>query len=130
MGPALDGPLELKAFRSRGLVRRVTPFIGAGLIALVVFTDPNFSRLPWADALASTIVTFRRAPPFACAIPLTCKGNTGTCTPMPTFPELLIRMRSVFTTFAEPVLKARPVGTEPGVTSPSVVQRIEPPVRK
>ncbi len=46
MGPALDGPLELKAFRSRGLVRRVTPFIGAGLIALVVFTDPNFSRLP------------------------------------------------------------------------------------
>jgi len=52
MGPALDGPLELKAFRSRGLVRRVTPFIGAGLIALVVFTDPNFSRLPWADALA------------------------------------------------------------------------------
>ena len=39
-------------FRSRGLVRRVTPFIGAGLVALVVFADPSFTHLPWADALA------------------------------------------------------------------------------
>ena len=64
MGPALDGPLELKAFRSRGLVRRVTPFIGAGLIALVVFTDPNFSRLPWADALAVLVAAAATAAAF------------------------------------------------------------------
>src|SRR2546430_15649304 len=64
MGPALDGPLELKAFRSRGLVRRVTPFIGAGLIALVVFPDPNFSRLPWADALAVLVAAPATAAAF------------------------------------------------------------------
>jgi len=42
----------VKPFQSKGLVRRVTPFMGAGLIALVVFSDPTFSRLAWADALA------------------------------------------------------------------------------
>ena len=38
-----------------GLVRRVTPFMGAGLIALVVFADPTFSRLAWADVLAVVV---------------------------------------------------------------------------
>jgi PAS domain S-box-containing protein len=52
--PSGQSPL-LKPFRTRGLVRRVTPFIGAGLVALVVFADPNFTRLPWADALAVLI---------------------------------------------------------------------------
>ena len=33
-------------------MRRVTPFIGAGLVALVAFADPTFTHLPWADALA------------------------------------------------------------------------------
>ena len=42
----------MKPFQTKGLVRRVTPFMGAGLIALVVFSDPTFSRLAWADALA------------------------------------------------------------------------------
>jgi PAS domain S-box-containing protein len=36
-------------------VRRVTPFMGAGLVALVVFADPSFSRLAWADALAVVV---------------------------------------------------------------------------
>jgi len=35
----------MKPFQTKGLVRRVTPFMGAGLIALVVFSDPTFSRL-------------------------------------------------------------------------------------
>ena len=43
---------DLKPFRSQGLVRRVTPFIGAGLVALVVFIDPEFTRVSWAEALA------------------------------------------------------------------------------
>jgi PAS domain S-box-containing protein len=42
----------MKPFQTKGLVRRVTPFMGAGLIALVVFSDPTFTRLAWADALA------------------------------------------------------------------------------
>jgi PAS domain S-box-containing protein len=50
--PAPHSTLELKPFRTHGLVRRVTPFMGAGLIALVVFSDPTFSRLAWADAIA------------------------------------------------------------------------------
>src|SRR5260370_439247 len=46
----------MKPFQTKGLVRRVTPFMGAGLIALVVFSDPTFSRLAWADALAVLLV--------------------------------------------------------------------------
>src|SRR5258708_14084109 len=42
----------MKPFQTKGLVRRVTPFMGAGLIALVVLSDPTFTRLAWADALA------------------------------------------------------------------------------
>ena len=45
----------MKPFQTKGLVRRVTPFMGAGLIALVVFSDPTFSRLAWADALAVVV---------------------------------------------------------------------------
>src|SRR5690348_420507 len=49
--PPYSSP-PFKPFQSRGLVRRVTPFMGAGLVALVVFADPTFSRLAWADLLA------------------------------------------------------------------------------
>ena len=49
-----DNP-PLKPFQTKGLVRRVTPFMGAGLVALVVFSDPTFTRLAWADALAVAI---------------------------------------------------------------------------
>src|SRR6266849_1517726 len=45
----------MKPFQTKGLVRRVTPFMGAGLIALVVFSDPTFSHLAWADALAVVV---------------------------------------------------------------------------
>jgi PAS domain S-box-containing protein len=45
----------VKPFQTKGLVRRVTPFVGAGLIALVVFSDPTFTRLAWADALAVVV---------------------------------------------------------------------------
>src|SRR5260370_16953856 len=45
----------MKPFQTKGLVRRVTPFMGAGLIALVVLSDPTFSRLAWADALAVVV---------------------------------------------------------------------------
>jgi PAS domain S-box-containing protein len=45
----------VKPFQTKGLVRRVTPFMGAGLIALVAFSDPTFSRLAWADALAVVV---------------------------------------------------------------------------
>src|SRR5258706_12036078 len=45
----------MKPFQTKGLVRRVTPFMGAGLIALVVFSDPTFSRVAWADALAVVV---------------------------------------------------------------------------
>jgi PAS domain S-box-containing protein len=44
--------IELKPFRSDGLVRRVTPFMGAGLVALVVFVDPDFAHLPVGEGLA------------------------------------------------------------------------------
>src|SRR4029077_2717581 len=45
----------MKPFQTKGLVRRVTPFMGAGLVALVVFSDPTFTRLAWADALAVVV---------------------------------------------------------------------------
>src|SRR5260370_27459790 len=45
----------MKPFQTKGLVRRVTPFMGAGLIALVVLSDPTFSRVAWADALAVVV---------------------------------------------------------------------------
>ncbi|HWO91361.1 MAG TPA: PAS domain-containing sensor histidine kinase [Methylomirabilota bacterium] len=45
----------MKPFQTKGLVRRVTPFMGAGLIALVVFSDPTFSHVAWADALAVVV---------------------------------------------------------------------------
>jgi len=45
----------VKPFQTKGLVRRITPFMGAGLIALVVFSDPTFTRLAWADALAVVV---------------------------------------------------------------------------
>ncbi|TAN31678.1 HAMP domain-containing histidine kinase [bacterium] len=46
---------DTKPFRTRGLVRRVTPFIGAGLVALVALSDPDFARSPWTDALAVAV---------------------------------------------------------------------------
>ena len=46
---------ELKPFRAQGLVRRVTPFMGAGLVALVVFVDPDFTYLPGAEGFAIVI---------------------------------------------------------------------------
>ncbi len=49
-----DNP-PVKPFQTKGLVRRITPFMGAGLIALVVFSDPTFTRLAWADALAVVV---------------------------------------------------------------------------
>ena len=56
--PATVGPSAgPKPFRSLGLVRRVTPFIGAGLIALVVLADPSFSLSPWTDALAVMVAS-------------------------------------------------------------------------
>src|SRR5260370_39220052 len=45
----------MKPFQTKGLVRRVTPFMGAGLIARVVLSDPSFRRLAWADALAVVV---------------------------------------------------------------------------
>src|SRR5260370_9393990 len=71
----------MKPFQTKGLVRRVTPFMGAGLIALVVFSDPTFSRLAWADALAVVVaagviapslapIGWDRLPPLAVAAPI------------------------------------------------------------
>ncbi len=62
-------------------MRRVTPFMGAGLIALVVFSDPTFSRLAWADALAVVVaggviatslapIQWDRLPRVAIAVPI------------------------------------------------------------
>src|SRR5712692_7969054 len=42
---------DAKPFRREGLVHRVTPFISAGLVAMVVFADPAFARSPATDAL-------------------------------------------------------------------------------
>ena len=53
--PSGSDSAPLKPFQTNGLVRRVTPFMGAGLVALVVFSDPTFSRLPWADVLAVVV---------------------------------------------------------------------------
>ncbi len=44
-------------FRTKGLVRRVTPFLGSGIVAMVAVTDPSLNRLPWADILAVTLGT-------------------------------------------------------------------------
>ena len=55
MPSALDHAPPLKPFQPQGLVLRVTPFMSAGLIALVVFSDPTFTRLPWADVLAVAV---------------------------------------------------------------------------
>ncbi len=71
---------ELKPFRSRGLVRRVTPFIGTGVIALAVLVDPSLVR-QWTDVLAIVIAgatiaaalgpfDWDRLPGLAIALPL------------------------------------------------------------
>ena len=72
---------ELKPFRSKGLVRRVTPFMGAGLVALVVFVDPDFTHLPVAEGIAIVIaasvvlgvilpIDWDRLPRLAMTVPL------------------------------------------------------------
>jgi PAS domain S-box-containing protein len=71
----------MKPFQTKGLVARVTPFMGAGLIALVVFSDPTFSRLAWADTLAVVVaggviatslapIEWDRLPRLAIAVPI------------------------------------------------------------
>ena len=78
-GPDLSS--ELKPFRTEGLVRRVTPFMGAGLVALVVFVDPDFTHLPVVEALAIVIaasvvlavilpIDLDRLPRLAITVPL------------------------------------------------------------
>ena len=108
MGPALDGPLELKAFRSRGLVRRVTPFIGAGLIALVVFTDPNFSRLPWADALAVLVAAAATAAAF---VPVDWNGRRRLTMAAPLLLGLYIALGAASTQGSTTPLAAAAAGT-------------------
>ena len=108
MGPALDGPLELKAFRSRGLVRRVTPFIGAGLIALVVFTDPNFSRLPWADALAVLVAAAATAAAF---VPVDWNGRRRLTMAAPLLLGLYLALGAASTQGSTTPLAAAAAGT-------------------
>ena len=108
MGPALDGPLELKAFRSRGLVRRVTPSIGAGLIALVVFTDPNFSRLPWADALAVLVAAAATAAAF---VPVDWNGRRRLTMAAPLLLGLYLALGAASTQGSTTPLAAAAAGT-------------------
>ena len=46
---------EVNPFRSLGLVRRVTPFIGIGIVALVAVTDPGLERSRISDVLAVVV---------------------------------------------------------------------------
>ena len=72
---------EVNPFRSVGLVRRVTPFIGIGIVALVAVTDPALGRSPITDALAVVVgltvtalslstIEWDRFPRIVMAIPL------------------------------------------------------------
>src|SRR5260370_29078933 len=45
----------MKPFQTKGLGRGVMHCVGAGVIALVVFSGTLFSRLGWADALAVVV---------------------------------------------------------------------------
>ena len=50
-----DRGSEVNPFQTAGLVRRVTPFIGIGIVALTAVADPSLERARVADAVAVAI---------------------------------------------------------------------------